>query len=89
MCVHVHFCFVLVYVVLGFRSRAGQNRIYTPYMTVYLVISLPKLLYTHHLYMVLANPVKELTSMRHASGLKRIGSEQLIPTSFFLLPPAE
>jgi hypothetical protein len=26
--------------------RVGQNRIYTPYMTVYLVISLPKLPYT-------------------------------------------
>ena len=31
-------------------SRVGQDRIYTPYMTVYLVISLPKLLYIHHIY---------------------------------------
>jgi hypothetical protein len=31
-------------------SRAGQNRIYAPYMTVYLVISLPKLPYTHRIY---------------------------------------
>jgi hypothetical protein len=30
--------------------------IYTPYMTVYLVISLPKIPYTHRIYMVLANP---------------------------------
>jgi len=36
--------------------RVGQNRIYTPYMTVYLVISLPRLLYIHPIYMVLANP---------------------------------
>ena len=33
--------------------RICQNRIYTPYMTVYLVISLPKILYLHHVYMVL------------------------------------
>ena len=26
--------------------RVGQNRIYAPYMTVYLVISLPKIAYT-------------------------------------------
>ena len=37
-------------------TRVGQNRIYTPYMTVYLVISLPKLPYIHRIYMVLANP---------------------------------
>ena len=36
--------------------RVGQNRIYTPYTTVYLVISLPKLPYIHRTYMVLANP---------------------------------
>jgi hypothetical protein len=37
-------------------ARVGQNRIYTPYMTVYLVISLPKLLYVNRIYIVLANP---------------------------------
>ena len=36
--------------------RVGQNRIYTPYMTVYLVISLPKIPYVNRIYMVLANP---------------------------------
>jgi hypothetical protein len=36
--------------------RVGQNCIYTPYMTVYLVISLPKVPYIHRIYMVLANP---------------------------------
>jgi len=35
--------------------RVGQN-VYVPYMTVYLVISLPKIPYIHHIYMVLANP---------------------------------
>ena len=37
-------------------TRDGQNRIYTPYMTVYLVISLPKVPYIHRIYMVVANP---------------------------------
>ena len=36
--------------------RVGQNRIYTPYMTVYLVVFLPKMPYIHCIYMVLANP---------------------------------
>ena len=36
--------------------RVGQNRIYVPYMTVYMVISLPKIPYMHRIYMVLANP---------------------------------
>jgi hypothetical protein len=36
--------------------RVGQNRIYTLYMIVYLVISLPKIPYIHRIYMVLANP---------------------------------
>jgi len=38
--------------------KVGQNRIFTPYMTVYMVVSLPNVLYTHriYLYMVLANP---------------------------------
>ena len=36
--------------------RVGQNRINAPYMTVHLVISLPKIPYIHRIYMVLANP---------------------------------
>jgi hypothetical protein len=28
----------------------GKDRIYTPYMTVYLVISLPKIPYIHRIY---------------------------------------
>jgi len=45
-------------------SRVGQNCIYTPGMTVYLVISLPKIPYTHCIYMVLANPVYEVLGQR-------------------------
>ena len=37
-------------------SRVGQNRIIYTEMTVYLVISLPKIPYIHRIYMVLANP---------------------------------
>jgi len=37
-------------------TRVGQNRIYTPYMTVYLVVSLPKIPYIHRIHRVLANP---------------------------------
>ena len=36
--------------------RVGQNRTYTPYMTVCLVISLPKIPYIHRKSMVLGNP---------------------------------
>jgi len=31
----------------SFMYRVGQNRIYTPYMTVYVMISLPKKTYVH------------------------------------------
>jgi len=44
-------------------SRVGQNRIYTPYMTVYLVISLPKIPYVNRIYMVLANPTHKCFSL--------------------------
>ena len=40
------------------NCRVGQNRLYTPYMTVYLAISLPKTPYMHCIYMVLANPTQ-------------------------------
>jgi hypothetical protein len=40
-------------------NRVGQDRIYAPYMTVYLVISLPKMPYIHRVDMVLANPNDE------------------------------
>ena len=35
--------------------------VYTPYVTVYLVISLPKIPYMHRIYMVLANSNYVLT----------------------------
>ena len=37
-------------------TMVGHNCIYTPYMTVYLVISLPKISYINRIYMVLAYP---------------------------------
>ena len=37
--------------------RVGQNRIWTLYMTVYLVKSLQNISYVHRIYMVLANPM--------------------------------
>ena len=40
-----------------FMCRVGQNRIYTSYTTVYLVISLPEITYMHRIYIVLANPI--------------------------------
>jgi len=40
----------------GNVGRVGQNHVYTLYMTIYLVMSLPKVPYTHRTYMVLANP---------------------------------
>jgi len=40
----------------GHICRVGQNRIYAPCMTVYLVTSLPDMPYIHRIYMVLANP---------------------------------
>jgi len=36
-------------------SRVGQNRIHTPYMTVYLVISMPEILCIHRTRVVLAS----------------------------------
>ena len=38
--------------------RIGQNRIYAPYITVCLVVSLPKIPYIHRIYVVLANPTR-------------------------------
>ena len=49
-------------------SRVGQNRIYTPYMTIYLVISLPKIPYRHRMYMVLANPTDEALEFSNSHG---------------------
>jgi len=46
-------------------SRVGQDRIYTPYMIVYLVNSLQKIPYMHRIYMVLASPKNEPAPGKH------------------------
>jgi len=46
-------------------NRVGQNRIYTPYMTVYLMASLPNIPYIQRIYMVLANPTYESCVYMH------------------------
>ena len=40
-----------------YKCRVGQNRIFAPYMTVHLVISLTKTPYIQRIYRVLANPI--------------------------------
>jgi hypothetical protein len=50
---------------LCMMSMVGQNRTYTPYMTVYLMISLPEIPYIHRIYMVLANPNDESAAQRY------------------------
>jgi hypothetical protein len=56
--------------------RVGQNRIYTPYMTVHLVISLSKVPCIHHIFMVLDNPrnnaCSEALSWRPTAIRKRV-----------------
>jgi len=39
-----------MYGLVRVRVRVGQNHIYTPYMTVCMVISLLKLLHVHRIY---------------------------------------
>jgi hypothetical protein len=46
-------CFVCLY----FIHRVGQNRIYTPYMAVYLFFFLQKIPYLHRICMAMANPI--------------------------------
>ena len=51
-------------------------RIYAPYMTIYLVISLPKIPYIHRIHMVLANPKYVLMECKDtciAGGRSRMG----------------
>jgi len=50
--------------------RAGQNRVFAPYLTVYLVISLPILRRIHCLYLVLANPTTSACVLMHALYLR-------------------
>jgi len=53
-----------------YMRRVGQNRIYTPYMTVYFVISLPKIPYIHRIYMVLANLIYAVPQRYTAAGMQ-------------------
>ena len=59
------------------RRRVGQNRIYTPYMTVFLVISLPKIPYIHRIFMVLANPTQEALRLLHTGGFEATAHRRL------------
>jgi hypothetical protein len=43
--------------IFRYVRRVDQNHIYTPYMTIYLIKSLPRIPYIHRIYMVLANSV--------------------------------
>ena len=47
------------------RCRVGQNRIYAPYMTAFLVISFRKIPYIHRIYMDLANPSEMQRGLLH------------------------
>ena len=47
VCVRVFVC----------MCRFGQNHIYTPYMTIYLVVSLSKVPYINRIYIIMANPM--------------------------------
>jgi len=58
--------------------RVGQNRILTPYMTVYLVISLPKIPYMHRIYMVLANPTNA-SCINHTQAVNSVQHPSLAP----------
>jgi hypothetical protein len=60
-------------------SRVGQNRIYTLYMTVYLVISLPKIPYMHRIFMVLANPTHKQCHHCSAPNKRKSGQTHARP----------
>ena len=47
------------------KTRVGQDRIYTPYMDINLMISLPELPYIYRTYMVLANPTQDTCTHRN------------------------
>ena len=55
-------------------NKVGQNRIYTLYMAVSMVISLPKIPYIHRMYMVLANPINKRFRPRMSIGLYPVTS---------------
>jgi hypothetical protein len=62
--------------------RVGQNRIYTPYMAVYLVIPLPKIPYINRIYMVLANPKHLLCHRICCAFVPHLQASQMCSASF-------
>jgi len=72
---------------LNLISRVGQNRIYAPYMTVYLVISLPKIPYIHRIYMVLANPTYIPSCSRLLLSTQTKGPGRPLPRRGGTVPP--
>ena len=65
-------------------TRVGQNRTYTPYMTVYLVISRPKIPCMHRIYMVLANPTYNPPAYRIWPPIALFVSSVVNPSTVFL-----
>jgi len=57
------------------KTMVGQNGISAPYMTVCMVISLPKTPYIHRIYMVLANPKKDHCWLRQMPLLHLAGAQ--------------
>jgi hypothetical protein len=68
------------------ESKVGQNRIDAPYMTVYLVIFLPKTPYKHHIYIyiyiALANPTGEQCGHK-CTYMHRTHLGQIAPASYY------
>jgi len=62
--------------------RVGQNHIYTPYMTVYLMISLPNIPYIHGIYMVLANPTHTPQPCAISPAIVCLNSKCIHPCNF-------
>ena len=65
-------------------NRVGQNRKPSPYMTICLVNSLPKMPYIHRLYMVLANPKLLLSSELTSSLVLVLACSLVLPCSLTL-----
>jgi hypothetical protein len=61
--------------------RVSQNVIDTPYMTVYMVISLQKIPYAHRIYMVMANPSHEQYTYLHMSNIRNCNTASYLHMS--------
>jgi hypothetical protein len=61
-----------IFVLAWHMIRVGRNSIYAPYMTVYMMKSLPKLPYTHHIFIGSGqpNPVYDLSCTSATEDLK-------------------